>query len=129
MNADQVCLKLFSFRVNGGRKDDVTGETFEPSVMLKFCNQSVSKFFTIRITDMPFMPMIVFVSGHGYNRTDPSKNYDPTGCYNPETAVEMFRNTVNENCDRMCREIELAFPNLKCDIGMLRRIRETEIYY
>lgn len=112
MDVEQTQLKLFTFKITGGSLDDVTGEAFGPTVSLKFCNQSMSKFFNVRITDMFAMPMVVFVSGHDYKRPDKSMSRDE---YDPYTSLEMFRRRVNENCDRMCREIETAFQNLQCE--------------
>lgn len=128
MDVEQTQLKLFTFKIAGGSLDDVTGEAFGPTVSLKFCNQSMSKFFNVRITDMFAMPMVVFVSGHDYKRPDKSM---PSEEYDPYTSLEMFRRRVNENCERMCREIETAFQNLQCETchtGLLVQSDSQSLY-
>lgn len=104
-------MKVLSALVSGGYTDTVTGESFEPRVELKLCNQSMSKFFTVRISDMPAFPAAVFVSGHEYARAIPRlAKYDPRADY------ESFSKRIAENCCAMCAEVEMAFPNVRCEV-------------
>lgn len=111
MESDLVYMKVLSTVVNGGYTDSVTGESFEPSVEVKLCNQSMSKFFTVRISDMPAFPMIVFVSGHEYTRNDVICER-----YTARHDYETFSKRININCKVLCSEIEMSFPNVSCEI-------------
>lgn len=101
-----VNLKIFSYSINNGYVDNVTGETFEPSIDMKLCDGLFTKFYHMKLTNFTHFPIAMFVTGNCYAR--PIIN-DPCDSNNKSDFIKR----IKSNCDRLCSELEIAFQNVK----------------